>query len=295
MKISPMDIQRQAFGRKLRGLDPDEVRTYLNIVAEEVAALQIERDRLDQEVQDLTRLSRSTASARPSSRTRCSRPSGSPRRSRRTRASRRRPSSRRRRCRPTGCRARPEPRPRGGARDPRPARAPHRAAHRRPGPHHPAHPDPRPAGGGRGRGQPALPEAARRGACSALLLDLREARAESPARARAAARPARGRRRAAGALVRSRAARGGAANGAARLGRVLGVPPSPSTSARGAGRDKVCTSRASAATCGALPSADLVVRNIGRLAPSRAGPAPARPWRLGIVERAAVAAGGRII
>ena len=52
MKISPMDIQRQAFGRKMRGLDADEVRAYLNIVAEEVAALQMERDRLHHEVQD---------------------------------------------------------------------------------------------------------------------------------------------------------------------------------------------------------------------------------------------------
>ena len=33
-----------------------EVRTYLNLVAEEVAGLQIERDRLDQEVQHLTML-----------------------------------------------------------------------------------------------------------------------------------------------------------------------------------------------------------------------------------------------
>jgi DivIVA domain-containing protein len=47
MKISPMDIQRQTFGQRFRGLDPDEVRAYLNIVAEEVAALQMERDRLD--------------------------------------------------------------------------------------------------------------------------------------------------------------------------------------------------------------------------------------------------------
>ena len=53
MKISPMDIQRQSFGRRLRGFDKDEVRTYLNIVAEEVAALQRERDALDQEVQTL--------------------------------------------------------------------------------------------------------------------------------------------------------------------------------------------------------------------------------------------------
>lgn len=56
MKISPMDIQRQTFGQRFRGLDGDEVRTYLNIVAEEVAALQMERDRLDQEVQSLRSL-----------------------------------------------------------------------------------------------------------------------------------------------------------------------------------------------------------------------------------------------
>jgi cell division initiation protein len=51
-----MDIQRQTFGQRLRGHDPDEVRTYLNIVAEEVAALQMERDRLAQEVQHLQSL-----------------------------------------------------------------------------------------------------------------------------------------------------------------------------------------------------------------------------------------------
>ena len=56
MKISPMDIQRQSFGRKVRGLDPDEVRAYLNIVAEEVATLQMERDRLHQEVQEVKSL-----------------------------------------------------------------------------------------------------------------------------------------------------------------------------------------------------------------------------------------------
>jgi len=51
-----MDIQRQTFGQRFRGLDPDEVRAYLNIVAEEVAALQMERDRLDQELQSLRSL-----------------------------------------------------------------------------------------------------------------------------------------------------------------------------------------------------------------------------------------------
>jgi cell division initiation protein len=56
MKISPMDIQRQTFGNRLRGFDRDEVRAYLNLVAEEVAALQMERDRLDQELQSLRSL-----------------------------------------------------------------------------------------------------------------------------------------------------------------------------------------------------------------------------------------------
>jgi len=51
-----MDLQRQTFAQKLRGFDPAEVRTYLNIVAEEVAALQRERDGLDQEVQSLRAL-----------------------------------------------------------------------------------------------------------------------------------------------------------------------------------------------------------------------------------------------
>jgi cell division initiation protein len=53
MKTNPMDIQRQVFGRRLRGFDRDEVRTYLNFVAEEVASLQRERDSLEQEVQSL--------------------------------------------------------------------------------------------------------------------------------------------------------------------------------------------------------------------------------------------------
>ena len=47
MKISPMDIQKQTFGPKFRGIDPEEVRSYLTLVAEEVAALQRERDVLE--------------------------------------------------------------------------------------------------------------------------------------------------------------------------------------------------------------------------------------------------------
>jgi cell division initiation protein len=49
MKISPMDIQRQSFKRKLRGFDRDEVRTYLNIVAEELQELQRDHAQLQQE------------------------------------------------------------------------------------------------------------------------------------------------------------------------------------------------------------------------------------------------------
>jgi len=53
MKISPMDTQRQTFARKFRGFDPEEVRTYLSLVAEEVASLQRDRDTLEQQVQQL--------------------------------------------------------------------------------------------------------------------------------------------------------------------------------------------------------------------------------------------------
>jgi cell division initiation protein len=53
MKISPMDIQKQRFSSQLRGYDQEEVRTYLNLVAEEVAALQRERDAFEQDLQNL--------------------------------------------------------------------------------------------------------------------------------------------------------------------------------------------------------------------------------------------------
>jgi cell division initiation protein len=56
MKVNPMDIQKHVFGRTMRGFDRDEVRTYLNYVAEEVASLQRERETLEQEVQSLRAL-----------------------------------------------------------------------------------------------------------------------------------------------------------------------------------------------------------------------------------------------
>jgi cell division initiation protein len=53
MKISPMDIQRQTFAAAWRGYDREEVRTYLGLVAEELAALQRDRDMLHQQSQNL--------------------------------------------------------------------------------------------------------------------------------------------------------------------------------------------------------------------------------------------------
>jgi len=53
VKISPMDIQRQTFTKRLRGLDPEEVRTYLNLLAEEVAALQRQCNDLSRDNQSL--------------------------------------------------------------------------------------------------------------------------------------------------------------------------------------------------------------------------------------------------
>ena len=56
MKISPMDVQRQAFGRRFRGYDTQEVRSYLGLLSEELAELLRERDALQQEVGHLRAL-----------------------------------------------------------------------------------------------------------------------------------------------------------------------------------------------------------------------------------------------
>ncbi len=56
MKITPMDIQRQGFASRFRGYDVDEVRAFLNLVSEEVATLQRDHARLQQEVQHLNLL-----------------------------------------------------------------------------------------------------------------------------------------------------------------------------------------------------------------------------------------------
>lgn len=56
MNLSPMDIQKQGFRKKLRGYDVEEVRAYLGLVAEEVADLHREDASLKQELQSLRAL-----------------------------------------------------------------------------------------------------------------------------------------------------------------------------------------------------------------------------------------------
>jgi cell division initiation protein len=53
MKITPMDVQRQTFTRRFRGLDPEEVQGYLTLVAEELAAVEHERAQLEQQVKHM--------------------------------------------------------------------------------------------------------------------------------------------------------------------------------------------------------------------------------------------------
>ena len=53
MKLTPTDVQRQAFGTRFRGFDPDEVRAFLAAVSEEMAALQRERDTIEQQLRHL--------------------------------------------------------------------------------------------------------------------------------------------------------------------------------------------------------------------------------------------------
>jgi len=53
MKLTPADIQRQTFSPRFRGFDPDEVRTFLAAVAEEMAGLQREKDHVEQQLRHL--------------------------------------------------------------------------------------------------------------------------------------------------------------------------------------------------------------------------------------------------
>jgi cell division initiation protein len=48
--LTPLEIQKQTFSRNLKGYNPDEVRAYLHLVAEEIERLLRENDRLGRDV-----------------------------------------------------------------------------------------------------------------------------------------------------------------------------------------------------------------------------------------------------
>ncbi len=49
MKLTPLDIKKQEFRRVMRGLDPEEVGAFLDMVADEYETLVRERNRFDEE------------------------------------------------------------------------------------------------------------------------------------------------------------------------------------------------------------------------------------------------------
>lgn len=53
MKLTPSDVQRQAFSKRFRGLDPDEVRAFLAAVAEDMASMLREKEQVEQELRHL--------------------------------------------------------------------------------------------------------------------------------------------------------------------------------------------------------------------------------------------------
>jgi cell division initiation protein len=50
LRLTPLDIKKQEFKRIMRGYDPEEVNTFLEMVAEEFEVLQREKKRLEEEV-----------------------------------------------------------------------------------------------------------------------------------------------------------------------------------------------------------------------------------------------------
>jgi len=53
LKITPLDLQNQEFGRTLRGYDPEEVRVFLELVSDEFEYLIKENTSLTERVRDL--------------------------------------------------------------------------------------------------------------------------------------------------------------------------------------------------------------------------------------------------
>ncbi|HEV8659815.1 MAG TPA: DivIVA domain-containing protein [Thermoanaerobaculia bacterium] len=49
MNLTPLDIQKQTFSKSLKGYNPDEVRAYLHLIAEEIERLVRDVDRLARE------------------------------------------------------------------------------------------------------------------------------------------------------------------------------------------------------------------------------------------------------
>lgn len=49
MNLTPLDIQKQTFSRNFKGYNPDEVRAYLHLIAEEIERLVRDVDRLARE------------------------------------------------------------------------------------------------------------------------------------------------------------------------------------------------------------------------------------------------------
>lgn len=47
--LTPLEIQKQTFSRAIKGFDPDDVRAYLHLVAEEIERLLRENDRFSRE------------------------------------------------------------------------------------------------------------------------------------------------------------------------------------------------------------------------------------------------------
>ena len=53
MKITPLDIRKQEFGKQLRGYDVDEVQSFLEMVADEFEAAQTAKSQLSKKVEFL--------------------------------------------------------------------------------------------------------------------------------------------------------------------------------------------------------------------------------------------------
>lgn len=51
MKLTPLDIHRQSFQVRFKGFDRDEVRAFLNVMAEEIEELRTQNEKLTEEVQ----------------------------------------------------------------------------------------------------------------------------------------------------------------------------------------------------------------------------------------------------